>query len=1051
MSNREIARRLAAQREREQATSGDRQVSRRMNAADISQRQVEEARRIRREQWERSVAERQAASRSAGGDSRTASTSLSIPFASLRQPTIPSAPAANRPTRPQPAATIVESENEATSSSKSPPPQPSRLLRRLATNANPAPDTDFPIVAHSAWNDARTMLHGFSYLYNTIDSLGVQMDRGLWLKIYAETPFRDRHLNWASLDDARRMQFIARNQGVQHEQSDEDEDVDDKRKFQSDDFFEDTTILISKASGVKRRYRQSSLPCYARNNGFFDPPATTYDSTLRRSFVVQNDGFLCSLHSFNNVMNRIAFAPPDTLGVIDMLRPLGNCYAQLEEVILAALREGIFLLQVRLTEASDLIPLHDTSEFPRMKMCLTLLKRAGGMLVYRPSAAGHFVSLVYSDDSRLVPGTPRWAIFDSRIVVARGQTAATTLENFIFRSNIIGISNQKSILREQAKRAANQRSDYDSQYIGLLPISLETLLELQQQQQQPEEESDVGDDYITRDLELRVVRSLLRRSLSETRVIKTGLNAVQAANQQTFEINVPAPLRASSLDSLTRDVDRNNLTGLEQTNPASLFAFRYAIDLSLNDNFETISRAILQYYTNTRTKFWRRQLTDAIKNVRGTLASDGIGLFFLSARKREDELRQFIHMHSNRRWFRYFVLLIVCDTLDNYIGTKPEIPKPANVPESKNPRNNPDNDQWYLPEIPTEIMKLIVLLCLVGFTDFSSVGSPHERTPKTIELFEFLYPRRDDLLPRMYIPGYIAEIVHGPSSDANHILFNKYFIFNRYEKTLWLLEFAAKIRLPNREQTLGLPMFPLPSIEPFRLKESSKIRVAQERRGTTDFDPDEFLATNYDNSSYQYDEAADFVFLLRSTLFRLPLADQDSVTFANILESVSFNQNTSLVLAEHMHNVAEDFVALAVTAIDEENDSTPFQDINDTDDAKRWIDIVAFDRMFAGSLWQQQATNRHTHLVSVSKPRIFERTLQIGFNEIHRRVFGYRTSVVDDRPVITNNPTRIASTDAEGRPFQRWDDVRPLIGARQQLEIRRIGESSAGILLGTRR
>lgn len=285
---------------------------------------------------------------------------------------------------------------------------------------------DYPVETHSMWNRASVMLDTFVFLYNTLDSLHVQMEPGLWSKVYALPPMRDRRLNWSRLDEARHMQFLPRHQDPTTNGG--DSHVFPVAELDESEFDEGRATVTR--VGVKRRHERGSaalcnLPVYARKNGLFDPPSTVYDEALRRSFVQQNDGFLCGTHGLNNLMNRIAFAPADMLGIIDEFRPLGTMYAQLEEVTLAALREGVFMLQVSLTSLSELTPLHDTEKYPERKTFLRLLKRAGGMLVYRPTANGHFVTLTYRNDEgddELKPlpaggagSTQRWAIWTASV------------------------------------------------------------------------------------------------------------------------------------------------------------------------------------------------------------------------------------------------------------------------------------------------------------------------------------------------------------------------------------------------------------------------------------------------------------------------------------------------------------------------------------------------------------------------------------------------------------------------------------------------------------
>lgn len=1084
MTDRDVKKRLIAQRLLEQEAESPPRGGGRLSFQQMQHLQIQKSRadRLRAFQQQGEAARQN----SAVAETIRKSMPQQIPFSSLRQP--PSSPAViarpllqqqqqqqatrNPLSRPIQTSNLIAFRNDddddddfddkptplsrreladiaASKRSTTPPSAVTYSGTTTATTTTPprAIEKVYAPVGHSSWNNPAVMIRVYSYLYNTIDSLGVQMDAGLWLKVYGEPPYRNRQLNWSSIADARQMQFVPRYQVAPASAS------SSTRRTDAYDFYDNSALVVASV-GMKRPFDFASstaafvapprVACFEQNNGFFDPPQTMYDHALRRSFAMQHDGFLCAIHSLNNVSNRMAFAPPDTLGVIDMLRPLGNCYAQLEEVIVAALREGIFLVQIRLTSASDLIPLHDDSEFPANKTCLRLLKRAGGMLVFQPP--GHFVSLVYSEEPGVAP-SQCWGVYDSRAVVARGPTAATTLDNFIFRRNIAGISDQRAIARELAKRQAKQRSDFDTLYIGLLPISLEALLDdgIGDDPSSGGDSSSDQDAVYQRLLEKRLIRSLLRRSLSETMVIKSLLIAQSESNQQEYEINVPLPLQPSAIDSIVRDIDSNDLTGSEQTNPASLYATRFSIDQSLNDIFDELAAPVLQYFLGGKTLFWRRQLADTLNRARGVLDSaPGSGLFFTSVAQNEQSLRQFLRLHSNRRWFRYFVLYICCSSIVDYIGTKPEIPIPPGTPESRNPRKNPENDRWYLKTIPSQIFPLLILVCMVGYTNLTTLGNPDERTPNIGRLFDYLYNERERSLLLPPVPQHLAAIAARPTSTENAAAFKAYFSCNRYDKTFWLLEATATVQLPEQPQ-LGLPAFPLPSIEPFRLTLQARRRVGEfysMRSGEhEDFDLERFYGASCDDLSFQYDDMAEFVLLLRTTLFRLPLAGQDFNAVGAVLASVEVTAPTPLVLAQHMHEVADEFIARATTPVD--SDTMPFADINSDEMARRWVDIVAFDRAYSSNNWRNAAQVTQFHATSLQKPRLFERVLQTGFDSIHRTVFGIQTLAPDTRRAIYTNQTRVPIVDSASRPVQRWDDVRPYTSQRAQLSMRPIGSSAA--------
>ncbi len=936
-----------------------------------------------------------------------------------------------------------------------------------------------PAVPRSSWNRPDVMLETYAFLYNTIDTLAIEMDETLWRKVYALPPMRNRRLNWSRLEEARSIQFLPQYQtpiaGLSGGGGDEYvfpvSDLDPRQ-------FDEGRATVARV-GAKRRQIEGAasrveLPFYARSNGLFDPPVTIRDRMLRRSYVQQNDGFLCATHALNNVANRIMFAPADMLGVIDVFRPLGNMFAQLEEVILTALREGIFMLQVSLTSLTEFNPLHEAERHPARKTFLRFLKQAGGMLVYRPSAAGHFVSLVYSDDPSLPPATPRWAIWDGKNVSVRATTAASALSTYIFKSDIVGISDPEVIRRERARHEQNLQNVIGSSYFGLLPISLEVLLGIgvppslrdstNANDNDDDDNDESGDDsraaakaeYLET---LTLTRSLLRRFLSETTVIETGLHAENPINEQREEISSPIPMSANNFESIARDMSGYGLTGREPTNPVSFMSARFVLDQTLNKHFDGVAEILLQVHSKTPlSRFWRREMTNHIKQAASLLVdSTGVGMFFSSAGLYTDEEREtMFKIHTHRRWFRYFVLYIACTVIDNYIGTKPEIPKPPGVSERDNPRNNPDNDRWYVEPIPAYILRILMVLCMVGFTNHVTSGEPLTNTPHIVKLISFMFHSRHGVLIREKLPPWLSTIIatadlviegeeardHADRLSQAQERFTEYLAKTRYDKSLWLLELVAAARLPN---------FPLPSVEPFRLTRAARQRSAAiQLVNDPEFDVEEFLSRTWDNGSPEMDRTAEFCAILRSTLFRLPLARQNFQSVAEALVELRTDDATPLVVANFMHESASLFIAEVLKPeLDYSNDADNdegepmvrlhVETIDSEDVAREWIDIVAFDRRFASSVWVQASNDYTTHRITVAKPRLFERALQRGFDLIHRRVFALHMTAPDARPPIHSNPTRIPQTNARSEVTRSWTEVRPSRLPQAELSVAPLG------------
>ena len=1024
MSNRIIQDRLIAQRERQQQAGVGGGLPR-FDAGRLQQEQVRQMRADQRRMWEAQLYRQQEQllrGTPAVADTRSASTASPpilatelhedqfIPLMALRQPPAQSTPIIRyRPPQPQPQQQRQYPTPPSSDDDASPPIAAARQPVAVVNQLLERPVREYAVVARSGWSEPSEMAQTYSYLYNTINSLVAQMEPGLWAKVYGEPPHRDRRLNWTRLADARRIVFISR----------EDPDADERRRelaaLPYDEYnFIPGRVTMYGGGGMKRKL--SSV-----NNGNvperFEQPPPTYDRRLRRWFATQyNDGYLCALHSLNNVSNAMTFAPPDILGTIESLRSLGTRFAQLEEVVLAALREGIFLVQIKLTSVNDLVPLHDAEAHPQAKYCLEALKRAGGMLVLRPSGdAGHFVSLVYSSSPDIPAGGERWGVFSTNECDVYSTTAAGALERYIFGTNRLGLSDAALIERERTARATSRRSVLDQPFIGLLPISLAALTATGDFTQSDTSSVSEADARTRRQLEVRLTRTLVRRALSEMEIRSAGLIAQEERNAQREELHVPVPISANNFDQIARDINANRLTGLEQTNPASLFVARYAIDQTLSQEADRLAQLVLQQYNGAALSeaAWQHDVAQQLRVMRGTALAElrTIGMFFTSASATEESMRKFTALHSNRRWFHYLALFVVVDALEAHLSSGRTV------------------------VITDELFQLLVLLTLLSYTNLTSYGEKYTATPHLLKLLDVAYIERALLLPLAKAPPGVLELFEGSETvEPTQAAFTDYILLNRYDSSLWLLDTAHAQRFAN---------FGLPSVEPFRLTEEARDRVIadNERRAVPKFNRAEFIELQYDDGRLPYDQMAEFVALLRATLFMLPFAGSEYRQVATELAAVAPGQPTPLPLAAHMHEQARAFIARATTQIDNE---MPFAAINNEGDAMQWIDALAFDRMFASvDDWQIIANEGQltTHRLSVKRPRFVERALQLGFDRIHRDIFGALTMRPDQRPLIFSNTTRVPPLNAAtGRSATAWEQVRPLTTPEAHLAVRPISE-----------
>ena len=144
-----------------------------------------------------------------------------------------------------------------------------------------------------------------------------------------------------------------------------------------------------------------------------------------RLFPVQRDGFLCGTHSLNALARGALLNPASVFETMLLMRdsvdpavPFG-LYAQRDELIVAALREGVVLGCVLLSDLTQLAMLKCGAQLPvpPHRAFEHAVGAAGGLILHFASAdgeGGHYVTVLPLADGS-------WAVYDTSAVTLRGE------------------------------------------------------------------------------------------------------------------------------------------------------------------------------------------------------------------------------------------------------------------------------------------------------------------------------------------------------------------------------------------------------------------------------------------------------------------------------------------------------------------------------------------------------------------------------------------------------------------------------------------------------
>jgi len=838
------------------------------------------------------------------------------------------------------------------------------------------------------WARPQSMARAYALLYNTLmvrnaPYLMSQMDESVWRLVFGSAACRPRHLSWARArnDNRESRAFVYAERRTTAQQLARQRELRGRIATLRDSADLTGALqerMVERARAELRRVEQPTAERFPR------PPRDTHADLVHRSFQVQyHDAYLCGMHSLNNVANSVLLTPPDILQAIELMRSLEPRFAAYEELALAALREGVFLLPVKLTDPSDLNPLDYSELAPRNKYFLDLLEEAGGMVVYEPGAPpelGHYVSLVYvpeADDP-----DSEWVVYSTERVVARGATAADALDRYVLgvlygaefgRNAKYATGDGRERRRRDAAEARRTLRGAQGHFVGLLPIALDALVD---DATQVNLMSSLDEKRRER---VYVLRTLVRRALSQMRV------------DCGSDLTLPPPISPGNFDAMchfftanrVHSDDELHFDGLDVANVASFVTVRFTTDQTINKAMDALARRVLLELDSAAPWSAREARIDALATLvelRSFLRSmPALPLLFAM----RDNFGKFSRLLSNRRWFRYFVLQLA---LTGVIASLRHGGAVAPVPT-----------------------RIVALLCFVGFCNLQAAGVRLAATPSLVQLFARigeLGDERGTLLPLDDAPPNIARLVrHSPATQRGPLF--SLLINCSYDASLWLLRAIERARLPHAPCNGALA--PL-----FAISDNDRERVSQQL-------PHGQRVAERDDSSIAYDQLSSFVTLLRVTLFALPFEHIDYISVREDGAAVRPGVPTRRAVARQLRESARRFAH----EVGKERLAPPER-------AAELVDALAFDKRYLhaaaaddddDSVWEWTGDSAARALDDECKPRYVERLMQFGIDEAYRQTFGAFCLCADRRTPITDNIERLPLPRVAGN----WMTTRPLV------------------------
>jgi hypothetical protein len=240
---------------------------------------------------------------------------------------------------------------------------------------------------------------------------------------------------------------------------------------------------------------------------------------------------------------------------------------------------------------------------------------------------------------------------------------------------------------------------------------------------------------------------------------------------------------------------------------------------------------------------------------------------------------------------------------------------------------------------------------------------------------------RRDCLPNDSLPKSLSPIVLGDTDEIDILLH-----YPAYDVSFWLLKSAQ-----------GLHSFALSS------------RIVEE----FNIDSDE-----PDDNHPPFDEKAELVRIMRSTLFMLPLSGKSFVHVQKTLREQWCYETPELAA----HNLA--ILDLFIERI---NESTLALTAVDSD---LLIDVFAYDSRYIDDQTIPRPVGDDD-----GRPRFVERAARGGFASIHRRAFGTLAIDDDKRAPALRNIDRVTLPETPGQ----WRTARVRVESNQQLAVVPLG------------
>lgn len=324
--------------------------------------------------------------------------------------------------------------------------------------------------------------------------------------------------------------------------------------------------------------------------------ALTIIRAAQRHFSVQRDGFLCGTHALNTLARAIVINPCSTLETIATMRANVSAtetidlFAQREELIVTALKEGIVLASVLLNNYAHFAVCDDrTTDLADDDRCLEMAARvAGGLMLLFSSGngfGGHYVCIVPMPNGG-------WALYDADRITRIKQKFGEIL----------------------AHACQSRMHSGDSEVVGLVPLS----------------------QGVSRAIDLWY-QSTLR-----------NMSAVRSAKGVSVDVPILTPINLHAASAQLRDVP----SSADEFNLFTYYAARNRFETEMNDVAEELARCLIHIDAHGEYALvWDEPIPDSDGNAGNILSAlirlasllrTWVGVLFCRS-----------SVLANRDWLRY--------------------------------------------------------------------------------------------------------------------------------------------------------------------------------------------------------------------------------------------------------------------------------------------------------------------------------------------------------------------------------------------------------------